>query len=250
MGKGIPKTMLKIFARTQRSAEELKQEAQKQIRTISKQHPGLGVYDSNLYWLNDPEFNKVVHQWRKVPGLPRDRRFFIYNTAKFFRKIPGHTADIGIRFGSSSYYILQGFADPRREHHLFDSFAGVSSPTAEDGKSSVWEKGMLAVDENTVRKNLANFPNCHFHKGWIPERFPEVKDKQFAFVHIDVDLYQPTLDSLNFFYNKVVPGGVILCDDYGSLFCPGAKQAMEEFFADKKEAIIHIPTGQGLVIKA
>ena len=41
-------------------------------------------------------------------------------------------------------------------------------------------------------------------KGWIPSRFEEVKDKNFSFVHIDVDLYQPTLDSLNFFNNFII----------------------------------------------
>ena len=45
------------------------------------------------------------------------------------------------------------------------------------------------------------------------------------------------------------PGGIILCDDYGFLTCPGAKTAMDAFFADKPEEIVNLPTGQGLVIK-
>ena len=87
------------------------------------------------------------------------------------------------------------------------------------------------------------------YKGWIPERFPEVQNTTFSLVHIDVDLYEPTLESLKFFYERMTPCGVILCDDYGSLSCPGAKRAFDEFFSDKPEALIELPTAQALIVK-
>ena len=46
---------------------------------------------------------------------------------------------------------------------------------------------------------FANLMDCRdftLMKGWIPTRFQEVADRHFAFVHIDVDLYEPTRDSL------------------------------------------------------
>jgi hypothetical protein len=43
---------------------------------------------------------------------------------------------------------------------------------------------------------------------------------------------------------------VIVCDDYGSAYCPGAKKAIDEFFSDKLEQVISLPTGQSLVVKA
>ena len=84
--------------------------------------------------------------------------------------------------------------------------------------------------------------------GWIPSRFADVSAERFAFVHIDVDLYQPTRDSLTFFYERMLPGGIVLCDDYGFASCPGALRAMDEFFAGRPETIIHLPTGQGMAI--
>ena len=42
---------------------------------------------------------------------------------------------------------------------------------------------------------------------------------------------------------------MLLCDDYGFVTCPGATLAMDDFFDDKPEEIVHLPTGQGLVIK-
>lgn len=71
----------------------------------------------------------------------------------------------------------------------------------------------------------------------------------FCFVHIDVDLYQPTYDSLAFFYERTSSGGIILCDDYGFITCPGAKAAMDSFFLNKLERIVCLPTGQGFVVK-
>jgi O-methyltransferase len=100
-----------------------------------------------------------------------------------------------------------------------------------------------------VQRNLAEFPSVQYHAGWIPDRFGEVADKSFCFVHVDVDLYQPTLDSLRFFYPRLVARGMLVCDDYGYVNCPGAKQACDEFVAAIPEPLIHLPTGQAVIVK-
>ena len=78
----------------------------------------------------------------------------------------------------------------------------------------------------------------------IPERFAEVENQRFAFVHIDVDLYQLTRDSIEFFYPCLNPGGILLLTimDSGRV---QATAAADEFFADKDEAVANLPTGQG-----
>jgi len=140
-------------------------------------------------------------------------------------------------------------------HHIFDSFEGLSEPTNIDLEtrhgSKKWKKGDLAASIEETQKNLNIFQNIFYYKGWIPDRFSEVANLQFALVHIDVDLYQPTYDCLEFFYERMVPGGIILCDDYGSSKCPGAKKAFDKFVSDKIElTVIHLPTGQGFIIKS
>lgn len=130
--------------------------------------------------------------------------------------------------------------------HLFDSFKGLSKPEAEDG--TFWYAGALASTEQAARDNLARFPDVSFCRGWIPERFCEVADRRFAFVHIDVDLGAPTRNSIEFFYPRLQPGGILLCDDYGFTTCPGATKAMDNFLRDR-ERVVHLPTGQGFVIK-
>ena len=69
--------------------------------------------------------------------------------------------------------------------------------------------------------------------GWIPRRFKEISEQKFSFVHIDVDMFQPTLDSLKFFFPRLEKNGIIICDDYNFSSFPGAKKAWDEYFKDK-----------------
>ena len=106
----------------------------------------------------------------------------------------------------------------------------------------------MSAGEGIVSSALQGF-DARLYKGWIPERFIDVSDRCFCFVHIDVDLYKPTLDSLQFFYPRMVRGGVIVCDDYGFVTCPGARQAFDEFLIGKMERVVEAPTGQAFIVK-
>ncbi len=227
----------------------------KRAKKIARRH-GYEIYKAHLIWFNDPDYlaaDALVKE-KKIKGIPSDRCYVLLDFARQVRHVPGDIAECGVRYGKSSLFILTGLGtDSTKQMALFDSFVGLSEPGKEDenpNEKSVWTSGELAVSQDTVRKNLHDFGDrITFYKGWIPERFSQVESNTFAFVHIDVDLYQPTKDSVEFFYDKLAQGGVMICDDYGSSYCPGAKQAFDEFFADKTEGVIALPTGQGIVIK-
>jgi hypothetical protein len=148
--------------------------------------------------------------------------------------------------GASSALICAHLAGSGRLHHLFDSFAGLSPPGERDG--SFWRAGDLAGSLERVRRRL-HHDFVRFHPGWIPERFPDVADRRFCFVHVDVDLYEPTRAALEFFHPRLSPGGVVLFDDYGFSTCPGARRAVDEFAAGVPERIVEVPTGQAFLIK-
>ena len=108
--------------------------------------------------------------------------------------------------GSSSYLIAtcnQQSAILGKVHHGFDSFDGLSSPSEKDGGH--WVAGDLKTSLEDAQENLNEF-DAKLYQGWIPEKFPEVADKTFSFVHIDVDLYEPAKDSLEFFYPRMAEG--------------------------------------------
>ena len=176
-----------------------------------------------------------------------DRKYTLDQLMGLVLDVEGDTAECGAYRGASSYLVCRSIRGCGKTHHVFDSFAGLPVPSSEDGP--YWKEGDMACSEGAIRHNLKEFDYVSYHVGWIPDRFHEVANCSFAFVHIDVDLYRPTLDSLVFFYERMSSGGVILCDDYGFESCPGAQRAMDGFFLGKKERIIGLTTGQGLVIK-
>ncbi|MBI2931242.1 MAG: class I SAM-dependent methyltransferase [Planctomycetes bacterium] len=197
--------------------------------------------------LDDPAFAREYVRLTEPDDRSFDRKYLLDQLLQLVPPLEGDTAECGAYRGASSWFICRRLQGSGKVHHIFDSFEGLSEPGPLDGTH--WKRGSLAGPEDVVRATLRSFPDVVYHKGWIPERFSEVSDRKFCFVHLDVDLHQPTLDSAAFFYPRVVPGGLILCDDYGFTTCPGARKALDEFFADKPEPVLSLPTGQGLVFK-
>jgi O-methyltransferase len=201
-----------------------------------------------LDWWNDAKFNGYLERFGISDSLVTRNRWMVNELLKLIESVPGDTAECGVFEGATSYLICNARGKFSRTHHIFDSFEGLSQPGNRDGNAG-WQKGMLACSVEQTKSNLP-FPNVTYHKGWIPDRFNEVIDRNFAFVHIDVDLYQPTFDSIAFFYPRVNSGGLIVCDDYGYSGCPGATQAINEFMSDKPEKIISPPCGGAFIIRA
>jgi len=200
----------------------------------------------NKIWQHDPEFldTRAKVKQLKISGIPDDRAFFLFEVARKLT-VPGDIVECGVRFGKSTYYIASGAPD--RRLHVYDSFEGLSKPTDEDGE--YWKAGDCLASLDEFTRNLADHANrMTIHAGWLPGTLPAQPDP-IAFLHLDVDLYEPTKAALECFYPAIVPGGVIVCDDYGSTLCPGAKQAFDEFFADKPERPVSILTGQCIINK-
>lgn len=217
---------------------------------------GAQHYTLTSTWADDQEFREI-RSWAKangIYGIPDDRCFLLLRAAQAVSGVPGDLIEMGCRAGLSSSYLLAGTAAaPEKQLLAFDSFQGLSAPSPEDIAESgraAWRQGALAVGEEIFLRNTRRFgERARSYKGWIPERFDEVSDRTFCLVHIDVDLYQPTIDSLVFAYPRTAPGGMIICDDYGSRRCPGARKAVDDFFSDKPEPLLELPSSQSIVIK-
>lgn len=205
--------------------------------------------DLKSFWRDAP----FLEAYRRLCGenyRALERKYTVYNLLRALHGLAGDTVECGVYNGSTAYFLARANEETgaNRNIYLYDSFEGLSAPIAADG--GYWQTGALSCPEELARANLAGFRNVHFFPGWIPARFGEVADQTFCFIHVDVDLYEPTRDSLNFFFPRLRPRGMLVCDDYGFDSCPGARRAMDEYFADLPEQIIHLPTGQGLVIKS
>ena len=176
-------------------------------------------------------------------------------------KIDGDFAEAGCWKGHSSYFLsklISKYKDKGIKFHIFDSFEGLSKNTEKDtslNKLSSSQinhvRSIFVSNEEFVKNDVLNeFSFIKIYKGWIPEKFNLVANSNFSFVHIDVDLYEPTKSSLEFFYPRLSNGGIIVCDDYNSLEFDGAKRAWDEFFSDKKISFNFAPSlGSSFIIK-
>jgi O-methyltransferase len=105
---------------------------------------------------------------------------------------------------------------------------------------------MFKSDFQKVKQKLKKYPNVHIYKGIFPETGVSLKNKKFAFVHLDVDIYKSTKNCLEFFYDKLPKGGIIISHDYHA---KGVRKAFDEFFKNKNEQIIQLPLSQCMIIK-
>jgi len=132
---------------------------------------------------------------------------------------------------------------PTKTLHLFDTFKGhVGSDPTKDPEHP--EHTFNSVDEEDVRKLFHSLPGTQFHVGPFPETTKGLEATRFSFVHVDMDIYKPTLAACSFFFPRLLPNAVMVFDDFKGN-CPGVKAAIKEalpgitlLFAKTPQAIL------------
>lgn len=185
-------------------------------------------------------------------------RYFLYSM-----DVEGAKAECGVFRGTSALAMCRAAKSENEGYdgtglHLVDSFEGISAPGMQDRFAvrpahpgapafKVIHENSLASSMESCRKALKEFPGVALHKGWIPEAFAALPETRWSFVHIDVDVYQPTLATLEYFHPRMSPGGFIICDDYSAPFFPGASRAWDEFCGRNGIPFVVLPTGQSVI---
>ena len=188
---------------------------------------------------------------RLIKKVRRERRtlttafesYHIHSLGTSCRNIEGDYAEVGVYEGASAALLCDVKGD--KTLHLFDTFEGLPESTKED--RAVHKTNQYSVKFEAVKKYLSQFSDVEFYKGMFPATAGPVEAKKFAFVHFDVDLYESTRSCLDFFYQRMSPGGIMLSHDYSIL--TGVKQAFHEFLADKPEELIELNTTQCMVVR-
>jgi O-methyltransferase len=180
-----------------------------------------------------------------VPLLSLREMVNIYRLVKAVGNVEGEIAEVGVYQGGSAKIILE--AEPDKPVHLFDTFGGL--PVTDPDRDVLSAGEMSDTSIAAVKERLEDLGNVHFWPGIFPASSGPLQSHRFSFVHIDVDLYASTLAALEFFYNRVNPGGIILSHDYSSCDTPGVKIAFDEFFLTRREPVIEIWDSQCMVVK-
>jgi predicted O-methyltransferase YrrM len=205
-----------------------------------------------------------------VPPLKSlHRRYATMNLVAYFmhaRSSGARWAECGVYNGCSSLSLCLAArsVEPAFDGsgmHLVDSFEGLGAAAEEDHHAVTDEHGrtvavppiiqgsQFRTSVDRVRAAFSDFPGVQFHQGWIPSVLATLPEGDWSFVHIDVDLYEPTRACLEYFIPRLAPGGVIVCDDYGAPTFPGAERAWDEVCAREGVPFVALPTGQAVILK-
>lgn len=174
----------------------------------------------------------------------------------YSHNIPGNVAECGVFRGHFARYINSYFKD--RTLYLFDTFDGFPEyvydlETRRSGGTfytSFWTQqndNFKSSDPAWVLRSMPRAENCIIKNGDFIEASSDVEDS-FCFVNLDMDFYKPTIDALNFFWNKMTPGGIILIHDYGFECTAGIAQAVAEFEKTLKTSLCKTPIGDSCSI--
>ena len=203
------------------------------------------LFAKQMYEKHDSKFLKIMKEIGDNRGADNEENYTLYSSLKAVKDLVGDIAEIGVYKGGTAKLLCE--LKGNKNLYLFDTFEGL--PNTKDDDLFVQKGWLHDTSVESVKKYLANYDNVHFLKGVFPETNTSVLNKKFSFVHLDVNLYQTTLDALEFFWPRMISSGRIVSHDYNTNSMPGIKKAFSEFFKNEPEKIIEIADSQVMVVK-
>lgn len=181
------------------------------------------------------------------------RVYIICWMADMVRHLPGDFVECGVNTGAYAKAIIEytGFNRLGKTFYLFDTFDGLvlSQVSQEEWKAGI--DRYADKYKNTYEAVCETFRNDQVRiiRGAVPDTLPECRSDKVAFLSIDMNCVEPEIAAIRYFYDKVVPGGVIVLDDYGFYKHVFQKKAFDAFAREKGIQILSLPTGQGIIFK-
>jgi hypothetical protein len=267
-----------IIMKIQKKLKNFRQELRFLRKTITESHRysmlvqsrnyGFLLKDVKINFYNsrkhDGSFSNILEKRSPSHGTSQttDEAYTLYSSMIAANDLEGDIAEVGVFRGGSAILICETKKDDKAVF-LFDTFEGMPNNKINDSKDKwrpVWKDTTTHTKTSveTVRSYLAEFKNIHIIQGIFPESLESYKEnifeKKFCLVHLDVDLYQSTLDALEFFYPRLTTHGRIISHNYNLTYgkggdTPGVRLAFEEYFQGKEYLIIEIADTQCLVVK-
>lgn len=209
--------------------------------------PNEEEYNKIINVLFEKDFNYIFSTLQTIGQTNEEARnlaFYLETTDK----IDGNIAEVGVYAGDTAT-ILNYHKNNKKKLYLFDTFEGLKDCENKDG--DYLQNGFFEYNYDEVNNKFKDDKSVELIKGYFPESvIKEVNDSKFSFIHLDVDTYQSTLNCLNYFYDKISKGGIIIIHDYqNNEQTKGVGIAVNEFLSDKPETVKESNTTQGIIIK-
>jgi len=175
-------------------------------------------------------------------------------------RVAGDFVECGVNAGFISSAIMRRLRWNAlgRKFYLVDTFNGpvlqqYSQDEVATGRRSVAESAMAAgayvTDIGRTRANYSEWPNAVIVRGVVPEVLSTLTLGKIAFLHLDMNCAYPERTALEFLWDRLEPGAIVLLDDYGYLGQHEQTRELDQAAKTVGAEILSLPTGQGLIIK-
>jgi len=227
---------------------------------------GLHVVGRNLGALADTRFTAAyaagMDSGHKI-GRPRGSRADIHIEWRVYtccwaaahaQKLDGDFVECGVNTGILSLAVCKyvNFNEIGKRFYLFDTFEGipVEQMSPAERKVRTAENEQLYEEcYETARRNFARYPNARLIRGRVPDSLQTVTIDRVSYLSIDMNIVAPELAAIEYFWDRLVPGALVVLDDYGFIGYSQQYAAMNAFALRMGVEIYTCPTGQGLLIR-
>jgi Macrocin-O-methyltransferase (TylF) len=209
--------------------------------------------DSDVVHSVYPEIGQLSELWtkgneeRNAGDLPRLYALVLNIRQVIEESISGDMAELGVFRGNSAAVLAHYARLHGRRVSLFDTFEGFDErDLVGEDKSKPME--FDATSLNVVRQ-LVGDESVRYVQGYFPESIPpDLREWRFCLAHIDCDLYEPAKAGLEFFYPRLMPGGLLIVHDYANPYWMGIKSAVDEFCRGIPERPVVLADKSGTVM--
>jgi len=181
------------------------------------------------------------------------RIYIVCALAEMVKGLRGDFVECGVSTGVFSRSVMEylNFQSINKTFYLLDTYDGLvpGQITKEEEKAGI--SGYLQNYKNNYEQVVETFKDLPVKiiKGAIPGTLDQCLAKEVCYLSIDMNVIEPEIAAANFFWDKMVTGGVIILDDYGFPMHIGQKRAFDQFAEEKGVNILSLPTGQGIIFK-
>lgn len=191
-------------------------------------------------WYRERQIKKIYERFREFTMVPPETYANNLRLAKMVQNVDGCVVECGVWRGGMIAGMVEILGEGR-DYFLFDSFEGLPPAKEIDGAAALeWQRNTSSPEyhdncsappefaEKAMRRAAAK--SFHLRKGWFTKTLPEFKPPvPIALLRLDADWYDSTMICLETLYDYVVPGGLILLDDYYTW--EGCSRALHDFLS-------------------
>ncbi len=204
-------------------------------------------------WKTNRAFREMYEQIKYNTGVDILRLYELWNLVKQSSKLSGALIEIGVwRGGSGALIAMQAKSSGINDRiYLCDTFKGVVKAGPHDNKYQGGEHSDTGLNiVNNLIFDKLKLTNVAILEGIFPDQTGHlINENEFRFCHIDVDTYESAKGIIDWIWDRLVVGGIIVFDDYGFRGCVGVTKYVEEQALNDNMLFIHNLNGHGIIIK-